>query len=127
MFPPRSILTTLNQLAGTRAPDRPQHSINGSTLCTLLFAATLFAVTDSPGAEQFLITPTSVTSSSATTDLFSADNLIDDSGLNPIPTLASYQSAEHGSASPSRAWATAAPGGNVGDPQFVMCNHSDHG
>ncbi len=115
MFPPRSILTTLNQLAGTRAPDRPQHSINGSTLCALLFAAILFTVTDSPGAEQFLITPTSVTSSSATTDLFSADNLIDDSGLNPIPTLASYQSAEHGSASPSRAWATAAPGGSGSD------------
>ena len=115
MFPPRSILTTLHQLAGTGAPDRPRHDIYGSSLCFALFAALLLTVVDSPGAEQFLITPTSITSSSEVTDLFSADNLINDSGLNPIPTLTSYQSAEHGSASPSRAWATAAPGGSGSD------------
>lgn len=69
----------------------------------------------SQGAERFLLTPISVASDSSATDLFSASNLINNSGLNPVPTLTSYESAQHGSANPSRAWATAAPGGGGRD------------
>ena len=63
------------------------------------------------GAEQFLITPVAVTSDSSATDLFSATNLINNSGLSPAPTLETYRAARHDSASPSRAWATTAPRG----------------
>ncbi len=82
-------------------------------LAQTIFLAFLSA---GPGlaARQFLITPASVVSSSQN-DLFAAANLIDNSGLNPVPTLGNYQRVRHGSANPSRAWATNSPGGTGSD------------
>jgi len=79
---------------------------------TLLLA--LLPAGSALSAEQFLVTPATVTSSSLD-DFFPASNLIDGSGLEPIPTLANYRNTRHGSANPSRAWATSSPGGTGSD------------
>ena len=106
---------TLRQLTGIRIPEWLPPRRYKYTLCAPLLCAMLIPALPSEGAEQFLITPISVTSASSATDLFPASTLINNSGLNPVPTLTSFESAEHGSASPSRAWATAAPGGGGRD------------
>ena len=110
MLFPRLTAKTLHRLAEVRIPECRPHRGNRSTLCATLLSALLFPTIPSPGAEQFLVTPTAVTSSSSATDFFAATNLINNSGLDPVPTLTNYQNAQHGSASPSRAWATAARG-----------------
>lgn len=62
-----------------------------------------------------LLTPLSASSSTAGSDFFPASNLVDDSGLSSLATMANYQSVTHASASPSRSWATHNPGGGGSD------------
>ena len=58
-----------------------------------------------------LVTPISVTSSTAADDLWPAANLIDNSGLPSVPTLDDYQSLQHAFVNGSNAWVTDDPGG----------------
>ena len=108
------LLCLLSERNGSVAPHQHSAFFRGATRVSALAMTfmwiTLTAVV-ARAAEQFLITPVAVTSDSSVTDLFPAANLIDNSGLSPIPTLETYRAAQHDSASPSRSWATAAPRG----------------
>ena len=96
---------------------RPESTVLLSRVISVLRKAlplTLLPAGPALAVEQFLVTPAAV-SSSAPDDFFPAVNLINNSGLDPAPTLASYEGARHASASPSRAWATSSPGGTGSD------------
>ena len=68
---------------------------------------------NSSGAET-LITPASVSSATVSTDYYPARNLINNSGLSPMPSLFNY-SNHHTVASSSTAWVTADPSPAGGD------------
>ena len=57
-----------------------------------------------------LVTPSTVTSSTAGTDLYPAANLINNSGLSGPVDRANLNTATHASASSTTTWVTAAPG-----------------
>lgn len=62
-----------------------------------------------------LLTPSSVTSSPHGNDFYRASNLVDNSGLSSVATLANYTTVTHSSAGPSQSWSTIAPGGGGSD------------
>lgn len=57
-----------------------------------------------------LITPTSLTTNGVS-EFFPAENIINDSGLTPVPDISNYETATHGGASATTAWTTNNPNG----------------
>jgi hypothetical protein len=67
------------------------------------------------GWAEELITPSGVASATASTDLYPARNLINNSGLSPVPSLGTYTNLSHAAASTTTAWVTADPAPSGGD------------
>lgn len=82
-------------------------NVGNKHLATIAGAAVLLAT--SWGAHAGLITPISATSSTSGTDLYSATNLVNDSGLSDQPGT---PSSTHGPANASNSWVTRNNGSN---------------
>jgi len=61
-------------------------------------------------AQGTLVTPTSIVSNTSDTDLFHASALINNSGLNAIPSIIDFSTTTHSGANDSNSWVTTACG-----------------